>query len=219
VRVPVAPGDEFTIDGEDATFGEFLEEAERADLLEATFNEDELDASEFHLRNRTGFALTIPLGDAGFDQQGDTDDGVLGEVPPNRQGAFGVSLFETYTAAEEGGINEYCQYTFVVPGADQSSFEDSPGAHLHEGATIDGTDDSGAYVNGPIVVGFDHVSDEVSFFETGGDSLLLVLLVERLTETSGHRLKSTDLFRAGTVRGHAELLADAVATQAKEETV
>ena len=53
----------------------------------------------------------------------------------------------------------------------------------------------------------DHVDDDVSFFDAGGDSLRLVVLVERLSQESGRMLRTVDLFRAGTVRGQAELLA------------
>ncbi|MFJ9845216.1 condensation domain-containing protein [Kitasatospora sp. NPDC101155] len=59
------------------------------------------------------------------------------------------------------------------------------------------------------VLKLDSVGDDVSFFEAGGDSLLLVMLVERLTQATGRALKTMDLFRAGTVRGHAELLVTA----------
>ncbi|MFD4012211.1 condensation domain-containing protein [Streptomyces albidoflavus] len=51
------------------------------------------------------------------------------------------------------------------------------------------------------------VGDDVSFFDVGGDSLLLIMLVERLSQVSGQALRTMDLFRAGTVRGHAGLLA------------
>lgn len=53
----------------------------------------------------------------------------------------------------------------------------------------------------------DHVGDDVSFFDAGGDSLRLVVLVERLSQESGRMLRTVDLFRAGTVRGQADLLA------------
>jgi non-ribosomal peptide synthetase component F len=53
----------------------------------------------------------------------------------------------------------------------------------------------------------DQVADDVSFFDAGGDSLLLIMLVERLSQASGRALRTMDLFRAGTVRGHADLLA------------
>lgn len=52
-----------------------------------------------------------------------------------------------------------------------------------------------------------HVDDNVSFFDAGGDSLRLVLLVERLRQVSGRAVKTLDLFRVGTVRGQADLLA------------
>ncbi|MEV7553796.1 condensation domain-containing protein [Amycolatopsis sp. NPDC089917] len=56
--------------------------------------------------------------------------------------------------------------------------------------------------------------DDVSFFDAGGDSLRLVVLVEKLREVSGRMVKTVDLFRAGTVRGHADLLVNAEKKQA-----
>ncbi|WP_279576752.1 condensation domain-containing protein [Streptomyces sp. GC420] len=53
----------------------------------------------------------------------------------------------------------------------------------------------------------DEVDDDVSFFESGGDSLLLVVLVEKLSQASGRALRTVDLFRSATVSGQAELLA------------
>ncbi|MFC0104756.1 phosphopantetheine-binding protein [Kibdelosporangium aridum] len=58
------------------------------------------------------------------------------------------------------------------------------------------------------VLGVAEVADDITFFDQGGDSLRLVLLVERLNQTTGRALKTVDLFRAGTVKGHSELLAE-----------
>lgn len=55
----------------------------------------------------------------------------------------------------------------------------------------------------------DDVDDDTSFFESGGDSLLLVLLVERLGQLSGREVRTMDLFRNPTVSGQAELIAAA----------
>jgi acyl carrier protein len=57
------------------------------------------------------------------------------------------------------------------------------------------------------VLDIEEVSDDATFFDLGGDSLRLVVLVERLNQRTGRALKTIDLFRAGTVRGHSELLA------------
>ncbi|WP_158847570.1 condensation domain-containing protein [Saccharothrix deserti] len=57
------------------------------------------------------------------------------------------------------------------------------------------------------VLDTESIDDDISFFDAGGDSLRLVILVERLSQASGRPLKTVDLFRAGTVRGQAELLA------------
>ncbi|MFB6847857.1 condensation domain-containing protein [Streptomyces sp. NPDC056373] len=62
------------------------------------------------------------------------------------------------------------------------------------------------------VLGTDEFADDVSFFESGGDSLLLVLLVERLGQVSGREVRTMDLFRSPTVSGQAELIAGAAAS-------
>lgn len=59
------------------------------------------------------------------------------------------------------------------------------------------------------VLGVENVADDVTFFDHGGDSLRLVMLVERLNQTTGRALRTIDLFRAGTVRGHSDLVAAA----------
>ncbi len=55
-------------------------------------------------------------------------------------------------------------------------------------------------------LGAAEVGDDVGFFEAGGDSLRLVLLLELLNRASGLTLEVADLFLAGTVRGQAALL-------------
>jgi aryl carrier-like protein len=57
------------------------------------------------------------------------------------------------------------------------------------------------------VLATDDIGDDVSFFDAGGDSLRLVVLVERLSQVSGRALRTVDLFRAGTIAGQADLLA------------
>lgn len=61
------------------------------------------------------------------------------------------------------------------------------------------------------VLATDEVGDDVSFFDAGGDSMRLVILVERLSQASGRAIRTADLFRAGTVRGQADLLVTAAA--------
>ncbi|WP_407552214.1 condensation domain-containing protein [Streptomyces sp. Pv4-95] len=68
------------------------------------------------------------------------------------------------------------------------------------------------------ILKIDDVADDVSFFDVGGDSLLLIVLVERMTQASGRVIKTMDLFRAGTVRGHAELLSAAAGGTASGST-
>ncbi len=48
---------------------------------------------------------------------------------------------------------------------------------------------------------------DTNFFDAGGDSLLLVALVERIRQATGRPVRTMDVLRAGTVRGQAELLA------------
>lgn len=60
------------------------------------------------------------------------------------------------------------------------------------------------------VLGVEEVGDDVTFFDAGGDSLRLVVLVERLNHGSPRMLRTVDVFRAGTVRGHAALFHEPV---------
>lgn len=50
------------------------------------------------------------------------------------------------------------------------------------------------------------VPDDVNFFELGGDSLLLIVLLERLNAMTGRDLEAADLFQHSTVRAQVELL-------------
>jgi hypothetical protein len=52
----------------------------------------------------------------------------------------------------------------------------------------------------------DEIAVDVNFFDAGGDSVLLALLTERLTDLTGRHLDDAALFRAGTMRGQAALL-------------
>lgn len=54
----------------------------------------------------------------------------------------------------------------------------------------------------------DAVPLDESFFEAGGNSLLLLLLWERLNEMTARDLKAADLFQHSTVRAQTELLAE-----------
>jgi hypothetical protein len=57
------------------------------------------------------------------------------------------------------------------------------------------------------ILGLEKVDDDVGFFDAGGDSLLLMALVEQLSVAAGRTLKTLDIFRAGTISGQAALLA------------
>lgn len=57
------------------------------------------------------------------------------------------------------------------------------------------------------VLGFSEIADDVTFLDAGGNSLLLVALVEKLSDACGRTLKTMDVFRAQTIEGQAGLLA------------
>jgi DNA-binding CsgD family transcriptional regulator len=57
------------------------------------------------------------------------------------------------------------------------------------------------------ILSIDEVDDDTGFFDAGGDSLLLVALVEHLSKASGRVLKTMDVFRAASIGGQAALLA------------
>ncbi len=65
------------------------------------------------------------------------------------------------------------------------------------------------------VLDVEDVDDDVNFFDAGGNSLLVIMLVERLNELSGRELDSADIFETDTIKGQADLLtADEAATSA-----
>jgi glutamate racemase len=57
------------------------------------------------------------------------------------------------------------------------------------------------------VLRIDEVDDNVGFFDAGGNSLLLVALVELLSKAAGRTFKAMEIFRAGSIAGQAALLA------------
>jgi amino acid adenylation domain-containing protein len=57
------------------------------------------------------------------------------------------------------------------------------------------------------VLGTDAVPVGVNFFEAGGDSLLLIVLMDHLNGMTERELEAADLFQHSTVRAQAELLA------------
>ena len=59
------------------------------------------------------------------------------------------------------------------------------------------------------VLDVDHVDADTPFLEVGGNSLLLIMLWERLGELDDRPLKLADLFHHATVRAQAALLAGA----------
>ena len=58
------------------------------------------------------------------------------------------------------------------------------------------------------VLELEEVADDVNFYAVGGDSLKLIAVVERLRLATGHPVRMADALHAGTVEGHAGLLAD-----------
>jgi aryl carrier-like protein len=58
--------------------------------------------------------------------------------------------------------------------------------------------------------------DDLGFFDCGGDSHRLFVLIERLAKSSGLRLKTVDVIKADTISGQAELLARLQQAQREE---
>lgn len=63
------------------------------------------------------------------------------------------------------------------------------------------------------------VPTDVNFFDAGGDSILLIVLLDRLNATSGRELEPPDLFQHSTVRAQAALLAGSGDTDAAAPAV
>lgn len=66
------------------------------------------------------------------------------------------------------------------------------------------------------------VSPDISFFEAGGDSILLIVLLDELRELSGREIDAAELFTHSTIRAQAEFLsghttADAVPVPASRD--
>lgn len=53
---------------------------------------------------------------------------------------------------------------------------------------------------------FDPEDDHAGFFDSGGDSHQLFVLIERLSRTGGVRLGTTDVIDADTISGMADLI-------------
>ncbi|MGW1840192.1 acyl carrier protein [Streptomyces sp. BBFR2] len=53
----------------------------------------------------------------------------------------------------------------------------------------------------------EEVPVDVNFFEAGGDSLLFIVLLERLNRLAGSELEAAELFDYATVQAQAEYLA------------
>jgi hypothetical protein len=56
------------------------------------------------------------------------------------------------------------------------------------------------------------VPDDVGFFDVGGDSILLIVLLDRLNALTERTLEPPDLFQHSTVRAQAALLAGTTET-------
>jgi hypothetical protein len=56
------------------------------------------------------------------------------------------------------------------------------------------------------VLGVSEIADDITFLDAGGNSLLLVALVEKLSDACGRTLKTMDVLRAQTIEGQAALL-------------
>ncbi|MFC5145878.1 acyl carrier protein [Streptomyces aureoversilis] len=56
-----------------------------------------------------------------------------------------------------------------------------------------------------------------NFFEAGGDSLLFIVLLERINRLTGREIEAAELFDHATVEAQAEFLAGLAAPQAGED--
>lgn len=56
------------------------------------------------------------------------------------------------------------------------------------------------------------VPDDVNFFDAGGDSILLIVLLDRLNALTGRAIEPPDLFQHSTVRAQVALLAGTTET-------
>ncbi|SMD05927.1 acyl carrier protein [Kibdelosporangium aridum] len=57
------------------------------------------------------------------------------------------------------------------------------------------------------------VSVDENFFDVGGDSILLIILLDRLQTMTDRELEPPDLFRHTTIRAQADLLAGVTKAQ------
>ncbi|MGB3438868.1 MAG: phosphopantetheine-binding protein [Actinophytocola sp.] len=55
-------------------------------------------------------------------------------------------------------------------------------------------------------LGYDTPDADTSFFDAGGDSFVLISLIEKLAKSSGLTIKAVDVLRAPTMRKQAALL-------------
>jgi aryl carrier-like protein len=56
-------------------------------------------------------------------------------------------------------------------------------------------------------LGCETFDDDTGFFDAGGDSFVLLSLVEKLKQFSGLKIRAVDVLRAPTIRRQAALLA------------
>jgi acyl carrier protein len=67
------------------------------------------------------------------------------------------------------------------------------------------------------VLDIQEVPDDLGFFDVGGDSILLIVLLDRLNALTDRTLEPPDLFQHSTVRAQAALLAGATETLTTEK--
>ena len=66
------------------------------------------------------------------------------------------------------------------------------------------------------VLDFDPDDDDIGFFDCGGDSHLLFVLIDRLSKNSGLKLKTIDVINADTISGQADLIVRVKRAQLEE---
>lgn len=122
--------------------------------------------------------------------------------------SYAVDLFDTSTAAELLAAVTRCAADLVgdpdCPVSKENPLRSAVPAHT--------SDDPADFIE-PIRRIWAEVLDTVTvpsdrnFFELGGDSLLLIVLLERLNAMTGRDLEAADLFNNSTIEGQARLLA------------
>lgn len=122
--------------------------------------------------------------------------------------SYAVDLFDTTTADDLLAAVTRCAADLAA-GPDCPVSKENP---LRSAVPAHTSDDPADFIE-PIrqawaeVLDTETVPSDRNFFELGGDSLLLIVLLERLNTMTGRDLEAADLFNNSTIEGQARLLA------------